>query len=111
MHDLAILVAGSLITTLDDKEINIDKKTRQVLVAYHISTSYEVSTLLCKATRMRKFLYLGKNFEANIDCDATFSSSKFLRMLDLHQIYSYSEIDRLQKLSKTRYKVVTLTYS
>jgi Leucine-rich repeat (LRR) protein len=98
MHDLAILVAGSLITTLDDKEINIYQKTRQVSAAYHISTSYEVPTLLCKATRMRTFIYFGENFEANIDCDATFSSSKFLRVLDLHQIYSYLEIDRIQNL-------------
>ncbi|XP_062175507.1 putative disease resistance protein RGA1 [Alnus glutinosa] len=89
MHDLAISVAGSLITTLDDKEINIDEKTRQVAVAYHISSSSEVTTSLCKATRMRTFLYLGQqDFEANnIDCDATFSSSKFLRVLDLHQLF------------------------
>jgi hypothetical protein len=86
MHDLAISVTGSLITTLDDKEINIDDKTRQVAVAYHISSSFEVTTLLCEATRMRTFLHLGKYLKANIDCDATFSSSKFLRVLDLHEI-------------------------
>ncbi|XP_062175504.1 putative disease resistance protein RGA4 [Alnus glutinosa] len=92
MHDLAILVAGLLITTLDDKETFIVEKTSQVSVAYHISSSSsKVSTLLCKATRMRTFLHLGKYFEANIDCDATFSSSKFLRVLDLHQSYDYSK--------------------
>jgi hypothetical protein len=60
MHDLAILVTGSLITTLDGKETSIDEKTSQVSVAYHVSSnSSQVSTLLCKETRMRTFLYLG----------------------------------------------------
>jgi Leucine-rich repeat (LRR) protein len=99
MHDLAISVAGSLITTLDDKEINIDDKTRQVAVAYHISSSFEVTTLLCKATRMRTFLYHGQqDFKANIDCDATFSSSKFLHVLDLHRS-QYGSSKTLQNLS------------
>jgi hypothetical protein len=105
MHDLAILVAGLLITTLDDKETSIDEKTRQVPVAYHIrSSSSQVTTLLCKATRMRTFLYLGQqDFKANnIDCDATFSSSNFLRVLDLHDIETLQnlhEIETLQNLS------------
>jgi Leucine-rich repeat (LRR) protein len=108
MHDLAISVAGSLITTLDDKEINIDEKTRQVAVAYHISSSSEVTTLLCKATRMRTFLYLGQqHFEANIDYDATFSSSKFLRVVDLHKLSYFREtlpnLSFIGKLKHLRY--------
>jgi Leucine-rich repeat (LRR) protein len=100
MHDLAISVAGSLITTLDDKKRNIDEKARHVLVAYGINISHEVPTLLCKASKMRTFLGIGKYFKANIDCDATFSSSKFLRVLDLHNDLSvYSPFDRLQNLS------------
>jgi Leucine-rich repeat (LRR) protein len=108
MHDLAILVAGSLITTLDDKETDINKKTCQVSAAYHISSSSsQVPTLLCKATRMRTFLHLGKKFEANIDCDATFSSSKFLRMLDLNELFNYGvtlqNLSSIGKLKHLRY--------
>jgi Leucine-rich repeat (LRR) protein len=108
MHDLAISVAGSLITTFDDKEINIDEKTCQVAVAYHISSLSEVTTLLCKATRMRTFLYLSQqHFEANIDCDATFSSSKFLRVLDLHQLFDFrvtlQNLSFIGKLKHLRY--------
>ncbi|XP_062175508.1 putative disease resistance protein RGA4 [Alnus glutinosa] len=104
MHDLAISVAGPLITTLDDKEINIDEKTRQVAVAYHISSSYEVTTLLCKANRMRTFLYLGRrHFKANIDCDATFSSSKFLRVLDLQDAETLQNLSFIGKLKHLRY--------
>ncbi|XP_062175533.1 putative disease resistance protein RGA3 isoform X2 [Alnus glutinosa] len=105
MHDLAILVAGSLITMLDDKETSIDEKTSQVSVAYHISSSSSrVSTLLCKATRMRTFICLSnENFEASIDCDATFSSSKFLRVLDLHDIKTLQNLSSIGKLKHLKY--------
>jgi Leucine-rich repeat (LRR) protein len=101
MHDLAISVAGSLITILDDKETSIDEKTSQVSVAYHISSSSsQVSTLLCEATRMRTFLCLSnKNF---IDCDATFSNSKFLRVLDLH-LNTLQNLSSIGKLKHLRY--------
>ncbi|XP_059439151.1 putative disease resistance protein RGA3 [Corylus avellana] len=101
MHDLAISVAGTLITTLDDKKRNIGEKTRHVSVAYNINISRGVSTLLCKASRMRTFLCFGQYFEDNIDCDATFSSSKFLRVLDLKKFYDFSleqPLDRFQNL-------------
>jgi hypothetical protein len=79
MHDLAISVAGSLIATLDDKKINVDKKNRHVslLVGYdrHISS-------LCEASRMRTILCFN-GYKYKIDCDELFSSFKFLRMLDL----------------------------
>jgi hypothetical protein len=105
MHDLAILVAGSLITTLDDKETSIDEKTSQLSTAYHISNnSSQVPTLLCKATRMRTFLCLSnKDFEANIDCDATFSSSKFLRVLDLQGVQTFQNLSSIGKLKHLRY--------
>ncbi|XP_062173606.1 putative disease resistance protein RGA3 [Alnus glutinosa] len=104
IHDLAISVAGSLITTLDDNETNIDEKTRQVSVACHISSSSsQVLTLWYKATRMRTFLHLGVYFEANIDCDATFSSSKFLRVLDLHEIQTLQNLSSIGKLKHLRY--------
>jgi Leucine-rich repeat (LRR) protein len=79
MHDLAILVAGSLIATLDDKKTNVDKKNRHVslLVGYdrHISS-------LCEASRMRTILCFN-GYKYKIDCDELFSSFKFLRLLDL----------------------------
>jgi Leucine-rich repeat (LRR) protein len=101
MHDLAISVAGSLITTIDDKKRNIDEKARHVSVAYGINISCEVPTLLCKASRMRTFLCFGENFTAKIDCDATFSSFKFLRVLDL---YDKWHVDRsIRKLKHLRY--------
>jgi Leucine-rich repeat (LRR) protein len=105
MHDLAISVAGSLISTLDDEEVNIDEKICQVAVAYHISSSSsQVSTLLCKATRMRTFLCpSNEDFEANIDCDATFSSSKFLRVLDLQEVEAFQNLSFIGKLKHLRY--------
>jgi Leucine-rich repeat (LRR) protein len=102
MHDLAISVAGSLITTIDDKKRNIDEKARHVSVAQGINISRGVPTLLCKASRMRTFLCFGQYFEDNIDCDATFSSSKFLRVLDLNKYYDFrleQHLDRFQNLS------------
>jgi Leucine-rich repeat (LRR) protein len=103
MHDLAISVAGSLITTLDDKKRNIDEKACHVSVAYGINISHGVPSFLCKASRMRTFLCSVQYFEANIDCDATFSSSKFLRVLDLHHGFSHDPFpDLLQNLSSIR---------
>ncbi|XP_059439142.1 putative disease resistance protein RGA3 [Corylus avellana] len=100
MHDLATSVAGSWITTLDDKKRNIDEKARHVSVAYGINISRGVPTLLCKANRMRTFLCFGLSVEDNIDCDSTFSSSKFLRVLDLHHDFTvYSTFDSLPNLS------------
>jgi len=85
MHDLAADVAGSLITTLDDKKRKVDEKTRHVslLVGYdrNISSLYE-------ASRMRSFFCLN-DIKYEIDCDEFFSSFKFLRMLDL----SYRNLD------------------
>ncbi|XP_059451669.1 putative disease resistance protein RGA3 [Corylus avellana] len=81
MHDLAISVAGSgsLMATLGDKETNLDEKTRHLslLIGYDKPISS-----LCEASRIRSFLFL-KNYMYKIDCDAIFSSFKFLRMLDL----------------------------
>ncbi|XP_059439337.1 putative disease resistance protein RGA1 [Corylus avellana] len=80
MHDLAISVAGSLITTLDYKERNIDERTRHVSVGYDIDISS-----LCKASKIRTFLCLrGHEFWVDIDCDTIFSSFQLLRVLDMH---------------------------
>jgi Leucine-rich repeat (LRR) protein len=107
MHDLAVSVAGSLITTLDDKEKNIDEKTRHVSMGYQINSSSGLPTLLYKASRTRTFLRLGHDFGAEIDCDATFSSLKFLRVLDLHKSKNHNirlhNLNSIGKLKHLRY--------
>ncbi|GLT54165.1 hypothetical protein SLA2020_273870 [Shorea laevis] len=47
MHDLAILVAGSLITSLDDKKRNIDEKTRHVSFTVIVMQFFHQFQLLC----------------------------------------------------------------
>jgi Leucine-rich repeat (LRR) protein len=107
MHDLAISMAGSVITTLDDKEINIDEKTRHVsIVGYDMDISSAVPTLLYKASKIRTFLRLSsQGFWDEIDCNTIFSSFKLLRVLDLHQIYSLlqSNSSSIGKLKHLRY--------
>jgi hypothetical protein len=84
MHDLAISVAGSQITTLGYKEKNIDEKTRHVSVAYDIYFSVVIPSSLCKASRIQTLLCLNDNYSMEtLDCDEIFSSFKFLQMLDL----------------------------
>jgi Leucine-rich repeat (LRR) protein len=80
MHDLAISVAGSLITTLDDKKRNLHEKTRHVSVV-----GSSITTSLCKASRIRTFLCDYPTVFNISDCEAIISSSKFLRVLDLHE--------------------------
>jgi hypothetical protein len=108
MHDLAILVAGSLVAILDDKKTNVGEKTYQVslLDGYdrHISS-------LCEASRMRTFLCLnyykfgidfdGTNYE--IDCDELFSSFKFLRTLNLSSRNLDSVPSSIGELKHLRY--------
>ncbi|XP_062174545.1 putative disease resistance protein RGA4 [Alnus glutinosa] len=95
MHDLAISVAGSLITTLDDKKRNLHEKTRHVsVVDYYGFDASSITASLCKASSMRTFLCNPTSFFIYrsppptvvnfLDCEAIFSSSKFLRVLDLH---------------------------
>jgi len=99
MHDLAISVAGSLISTLDDKKTNVDEKTRHVslLVVYdrHISS-------LCEASRTRTILCLN-DYKYEIDCDELFSSFKFLRMLDLSRRNLDSMPSSIGELKHLRY--------
>jgi Leucine-rich repeat (LRR) protein len=90
MHDLAISVAGSMITTLDDdKEINIAEKTRHVsIVGDNINTS-SITASLSKASRLRTIIspsigYSVQRIFGESDCEAIFSSCKFLRILELH---------------------------
>jgi hypothetical protein len=87
MHDLAILVAGSMTTTLDDdKGRNISEKTCHVsiVVGDGINTS-SITTSLSKASRLRTFISPTINLIfGESDCEAIFSSSKFLRVLELY---------------------------
>jgi hypothetical protein len=58
IHDLALSMARSLITTLDDKERNIDEKTRHVSFGgYDIDISS-----LCNASRIHTFLCLDDGY-------------------------------------------------
>ncbi|XP_040992429.1 putative disease resistance protein RGA3 [Juglans microcarpa x Juglans regia] len=88
MHDLAMSVAGSLITKLESKEKIIgDQKTRHVSVINNIEFSFVIPTSSSKARRIRTLLSLGelKDLqESSTSCEAIFSSLKYLRVLDLH---------------------------
>jgi Leucine-rich repeat (LRR) protein len=91
MHELVILVAGSLITTLDNKKRSLHEKTRHVsIVDYYDINASSITTSLCNASSIRTFLCIptytfpSHSTSFNIlDCEAIFSGSKFLRVLDL----------------------------
>ncbi|XP_059428632.1 putative disease resistance protein RGA4 [Corylus avellana] len=106
MHDLAILVAGSIITTLDDdKERNVAEKTRHVsIVGYDINTS-SITTSLSKASSMRTFLYHSTSYKfwGESDIEAIFSTSKFLRVLHLRIITFDFLPSSIGKLKHLRY--------
>jgi hypothetical protein len=94
MHDLALLMAGSLISTLDDEKRNIDEKTRHIsFVGYYKSS-------LCKASKIRTILF---GVRAEIDCDTIFLSFKFLRVLDLHGRDLHFLPSSIGKLEHLRY--------
>ncbi|XP_059439346.1 putative disease resistance protein RGA4 [Corylus avellana] len=105
IHDLALSVAGSLITTFDDKERNIDEKTRHVSFGgYDIDISS-----LCNASRIRTFLclddgYVDPSRRRNIDCNAIFSSFKFLRFLNLHLKFLDFVPSSIGRLKHLRYR-------
>jgi hypothetical protein len=87
MHDLAISVAGSMTTTLnDDKETSISEKTRHVsIVGDNINTS-SITTSLSKASSMRTLIFPTISYvSSESGCEAIFSSFNFLRMLELHR--------------------------
>ncbi|XP_042954986.1 disease resistance protein RGA2-like isoform X2 [Carya illinoinensis] len=89
MHDLAMSVAGPLITKLESKEKTIgDQKIRHVSVVNNIDFSIEIPTSSTKASRIRTLLSLGgfKDLKevSSTSCEAIFSNLKFLRVLDLN---------------------------
>jgi Leucine-rich repeat (LRR) protein len=103
MHDLAISVTRSLITTLDDKKRNLHEKTRHVsVVDYYDIDASSITTSLCKASSIRTFLCnpTSVNF---LDCESIFSSSKFLRVLDLHERNHELLPSSIGKLKHLRY--------
>jgi Leucine-rich repeat (LRR) protein len=102
MHDLAILEAGSLITTLNDREINFDEKTRHVSIGCDINT-LSITTSLCKASGIRTFLCLTPNYLGDESYyEAIVSSFKFLRTLVLQRqgkhFFLPSSIEKLKHL-------------
>jgi hypothetical protein len=109
IHDLAISVAGSLIITLDDMKRNLDEKTRHVSVVDYYDTS-SITTSLCKASSIRTFL--SHSTSVNIlDCEAIFSSSKFLRVLDLHNRHHDLLPSSIGKLKHLRYLDLSRNYT
>jgi Leucine-rich repeat (LRR) protein/nicotinamide mononucleotide adenylyltransferase len=106
MHDLAISVAGSLITTLDDKS---DEKTRHVSFGCDINLSSVVQ--MCKPSRIRTFICLRDDYLGpKIDCEAIFSSFKFLRVLGMHNSNLDSVPSSIGKLKYLRYLDLSSSY-
>jgi Leucine-rich repeat (LRR) protein/nicotinamide mononucleotide adenylyltransferase len=106
MHDLAISVAGSLITTLDDKS---DEKTRHVSFGCDINLSSVVQ--MCKPSRIRTFICLRDGYLGpKIDCEAIFSSFKFLRVLGMHNSNLDSVPSSIGKLKYLRYLDLSSSY-
>ncbi|XP_059439396.1 putative disease resistance protein RGA3 [Corylus avellana] len=114
MHDLAISVAGSMITTLDDdKERNVAEKTRHVsIVGYDINTS-SITTSLSKASSMRTFLYHSTSYKfwGESDCEAIFSTSKILRVLYLSEISFDFLPSSIGKLKHLRYLDLSMNHN
>jgi Leucine-rich repeat (LRR) protein len=104
MHDLAILEAGSLITTLNDTERNFDEKTRHVSIGCNVN-ALSITTSLCKASGIRTFLCLQPNRLGDESYyEAIVSSFKFLRTLDMqYQINLFFLSNSIGKLKHLRY--------
>ena len=102
MHDLAISVAESLISTLNDKKRNVEEKVRHVSFVGDCDANFSsISTSLCKASRIRTFFLLGDPHVrvGNIDCETIFSSFKWLRIVwVMHQGINISSIEKLKHL-------------
>jgi Leucine-rich repeat (LRR) protein len=110
MHDLAISVAGSLITILDDKKRNTHEKTRHVsVVDYDDIDASSITTSLCKASSIRTILF-HSNSDKILDWEAIFSSSKFLRVLDLHMRNLDLLPSSIGKLKHLRYLDLSSNY-
>ncbi|XP_042954996.1 putative disease resistance protein RGA3 [Carya illinoinensis] len=84
MHDLAMSMAGSLITTIDSEETNISEKTRHVSLIDNINFFSKIPTSSSKASRIRTLILHDKLRDLRVSCEAIFSNLKFLRVLDLH---------------------------
>ena len=57
MHDLAKLVVGSLITTLElNNKKNINEKASHLSIGYDLNFFLQVPTSLSKASKMQTFL-------------------------------------------------------
>ncbi|XP_040993755.1 putative disease resistance protein RGA4 isoform X2 [Juglans microcarpa x Juglans regia] len=87
MHDLAMLIAGPSVTTLNSftYEEDVNKSTRHLWVGYDIEYYLYLARLISKAKcRLRTFLSPSDSEPKGMtECDAIFSSFKTLRALQL----------------------------
>ncbi|XP_035545908.1 putative disease resistance protein RGA4 [Juglans regia] len=87
MHDLAMLIAGPSVTTLNSftYEEDVNKSTRHLWVGYDIEHYLYLARLISKAKcRLRTFLSPSDSEPRYMtECDAIFSSFKTLRALQL----------------------------
>jgi Leucine-rich repeat (LRR) protein len=107
MHDLAISLAGSLITTLNHGS---NYKARHVSFGCDINLSYEVQ--MCEPSRVRTFICFCDDYSGpKIDCEAIFSSFQFLRVLDMHKRNLDSVPRSIKKLKYLRYLDLSSNYN
>ncbi|KAG6632097.1 hypothetical protein CIPAW_13G135700 [Carya illinoinensis] len=104
MHDLAVSVARSLITIVDNDKKIIIEKTRHVSIVDDKYFSSGVSTSFSKATRIRTFLTPYKlQHISESACDKLFSSCEKLRALDLHGTWVGHDRKSIKNLKLLRY--------
>jgi Leucine-rich repeat (LRR) protein len=111
MHDLATSVAGTENTLyLKARNINGNQNTHHISLGFTLDSSFQDPTPIFKASRTRTFLlpsqprygYIGNRLDEST-CDAIFSSLKFLRLLDLHNMGIETVPSSISKLKHLRY--------
>ncbi|KAL4599792.1 hypothetical protein ACB092_11G152100 [Castanea dentata] len=108
MHDLAIKLMGLESTTIYLKEKEIDEKTRHVSFGDTLYSSSKIPTSLYRARRIKIFLLLCQPKYTNINsdhstCSDIFTSFKFIRLLDLHNMGIKTIPSSIKKLKRLRY--------
>jgi hypothetical protein len=111
MHDLATSVARTENALyLKAGDINENQNTHHISLGFTLDSSFQDPTPFFKASRTRTFLLPSQPKYRNIGyrldestCDAIFSSLKFLRLLDLHNMGIETVPSSISKLKHLRY--------